>query len=153
MTERFGGSATDLLVHKALLCTQRTLHQVFAMHVQMKARLGGNVRALVSGGAPLAPHVEEWLKVAMCAPVVQGYGLTETCAASMIAMPNEWKQHGTVGPPLPVTEICLESVTEMKYDARGSPARGELLLRGPNNFQGYYKDQEKTVRVSAFCLS
>ena len=38
---------------------------------KVKARLGGNVRLICSGGAPLAPHVEEFLKVAMCAPVVQ----------------------------------------------------------------------------------
>jgi hypothetical protein len=39
--------------------------------LQVKQRLGGNVKLLVSGGAPLAPHVEDFLKVAMCAPVVQ----------------------------------------------------------------------------------
>jgi long-subunit acyl-CoA synthetase (AMP-forming) len=38
---------------------------------KVKQRLGGNVKLLVSGGAPLAPHVEDFLKVAMCAPVVQ----------------------------------------------------------------------------------
>lgn len=38
---------------------------------KVKQRLGGNVKLIVSGGAPLAPHVEEFLKVAMCAPVVQ----------------------------------------------------------------------------------
>jgi long-chain acyl-CoA synthetase len=43
------------------------------------------IKAVVSGGAPLAPHVEDFLRVVMCAPVVQGYGLTETCAASFIA--------------------------------------------------------------------
>lgn len=41
------------------------------MFLQVKQRLGGNVKLLVSGGAPLAPHVEDFLKVAMCAPVVQ----------------------------------------------------------------------------------
>lgn len=55
---------------------------------KVKERLGGKVQLIVSGGAPLAPHVEEFLKVTMCAPVVQGYGLTETCAASFIADPD-----------------------------------------------------------------
>lgn len=54
----------------------------------MKQRLGGRCRLVVSGGAPLAPHVEEFLKIAMCCPVVQGYGLTETCAGSNIAVPD-----------------------------------------------------------------
>ena len=56
---------------------------------KIKGRLGGRVRIIVTGGAPLAAHTEEFLKVAMCAPVVQGYGLTETCAASCIAWPDQ----------------------------------------------------------------
>jgi hypothetical protein len=112
---------------------------------QMKAALGGNVRIIVSGGAPLAPHVEEFLKVAMCAPVVQGYGLTESCAASFIAIPDNYAHQATVGGPQPVTTFALESVPEMKYDALAIPARGELLLKGGNLFQGYYKLPDKTV--------
>jgi len=56
---------------------------------KIKARLGGHVRFIVTGGAPLANHVEEFLKVCFCCPVVQGYGLTETCAASCIAVPDK----------------------------------------------------------------
>jgi hypothetical protein len=115
--------------------------------MQMKARLGGSVRVIVSGGAPLAPHVEEFLKVTMCAPVVQGYGLTESCAGSFIAVPDKISHAATVGPPLPHTEFCLESVPEMKYDALAKPARGELMIRGPSLFSGYYKMQDKTVRL------
>ncbi len=55
---------------------------------KIKERLGGRVKIIVSGGAPLAPHVEEFLKITMCAPVVQGYGLTETCAGSFISVPG-----------------------------------------------------------------
>ena len=56
---------------------------------KVKARLGGQVRLIVTGGAPLANHVEEFLKVCFCCPVVQGFGLTETCAASCIAVPDK----------------------------------------------------------------
>lgn len=112
------------------------------------------MRAIVSGGAPLAPHVEEFLKVVMCAPVVQGYGLTESCAASFIATPDDIKHAGTVGQAQPVTTFCLESVPEMKYDALANPPRGELLLKGTNNFSGYYKSDDKTVCIllSCFCM-
>lgn len=55
---------------------------------KIKLRLGGRVKLIVTGGAPLARHVEDFLKVTMCCPVVQGYGLTETCAASFIAVPD-----------------------------------------------------------------
>ena len=102
--------------------------------MQTKAALGGEVRIIVSGGAPLAPHIEDFLKVTLCSPVVQGYGLTETCAASFISIPDDKDSSGTVGPPQPVTTFCLESVPEMNYDALGTPARGELLMKGDNLF-------------------
>lgn len=80
---------------------------------QVKARLGGRVRVILTGGAPIPEHVNEFLRVAMCAPVVQGYGLTETCAASFISDPYDVGQVGTVGPPLPHTELRLEAVPDM----------------------------------------
>ena len=46
---------------------------------------------------------------------------------------------GTVGFPLPNVQLRLESVPEMNYDALGLPARGEVCLRGPTVFPGYYK--------------
>lgn len=55
---------------------------------KVKAKLGGRVRLVASGSAPLAPHVEKFLKTAMCAPCCQGYGLTETCGSSFIALPE-----------------------------------------------------------------
>ena len=57
---------------------------------KIAARLGGRIKLIISGGAPLAKHVEEFLRVTMCAAVVQGYGLTETCAGSFIALPQEY---------------------------------------------------------------
>ena len=60
---------------------------------KVKARLGGRVRLVASGSAPLATHVEEFLKTVMCAPVAQGYGLTETCGSSFIALPEPVSCH------------------------------------------------------------
>lgn len=109
---------------------------------KVKQALGGRVRFIVSGGAPLAPHVEDFCNVCM-APLLQGYGLTETTAASFIMLPTP-KMAYTVGPPLAATEFRLESVPELKYDAHGSPPKGEVCIRGPMVFAGYYKDPEKT---------
>lgn len=50
---------------------------------KVKQRLGGNVKLIVSGGAPLAPHVEEFLKVAMCSPVVQVRRSWAGCSATL----------------------------------------------------------------------
>ncbi|KAG2439883.1 hypothetical protein HYH02_010513 [Chlamydomonas schloesseri] len=115
---------------------------------KVAARLGGKIKAVVSGGAPLAPHVEDFLRVTMCAPVVQGYGLTETSAASFIASADVMAQAATVGPPTPLTEFRLESVPDMNCDALDAKQpKGEVLIRGAANFTGYYKAQDKTDEV------
>jgi long-chain acyl-CoA synthetase len=113
---------------------------------KVKARLGGRTRLVVSGSAPLAPKVEAFLRVAMCCPVLQGYGLTETCSSSFVAPPSA-DQAGRVGGPLPLLHMCLESVPDMGYDATATPPRGEVLIRGPTVFAGYYRDAEQTAAV------
>jgi long-chain acyl-CoA synthetase len=101
----------------------------------------------LAGGAPLAPHVEDFLRVALCCPVVQGYGLTETCAASFIAVPDTFEHASTVGPPLSVLSFRLEAVPEMNYDPNATPPRGEVCVKGPSVFSGYYKAEDKTAEV------
>jgi long-chain acyl-CoA synthetase len=109
---------------------------------KLKNLLGGRVRFIVSGGAPLPAHVEEFCTVCL-APVLQGYGLTESCAASFIMLPDPRMAY-TVGPPLCSTELRFESVPDLEYDALSSPPQGEILLRSPMLFSGYLKDEEKT---------
>lgn len=74
---------------------------------------------------------------------VQGYGLTETCGASFIALPRNGHS-GTVGPPLASLELRFEGSEELGYDPLAEPPRGEILVRGPALFQGYYRDDAKT---------
>ena len=111
---------------------------------KIKARLGGKVKLIMSGGAPLAPHVEKFLRTAMCCPVVQGYGLTETMAGSFVAVPDNMKFYKTVGIPVPSIEYRLEAVSELNYSPFSDPPRGEIIIRGNSVFDGYYKDKEKT---------
>ncbi len=63
--------------------------------------------------------------VSVCASP-QGYGLTETCAASFISFPFDWDQNNTVGPPMPHVKLRLEAVPEMGYDPTANPPRGEV---------------------------
>ncbi|KAL3818287.1 hypothetical protein ACJIZ3_004192 [Penstemon smallii] len=114
---------------------------------QVKQGLGGNVRFILSGAAPLASHVEEFLRVVSCSCVLQGYGLTETCAGTFVSIPDELNMLGTVGPPVPNVDVCLESVPEMGYDALSKTPRGELCLRGDVLFSGYYKREDLTKEV------
>ncbi|KAK6937241.1 AMP-dependent synthetase/ligase [Dillenia turbinata] len=111
---------------------------------KVKARLGGRVRLMVSGGAPLSSEIEEFLRVTCCAFVTQGYGLTETCGMTTLGYPDEMSMIGTVGPPSVYTELRLEEVPEMGYDPFGNPPCGEICVRGKTVFAGYHKNPELT---------
>ncbi|XP_009786376.1 long chain acyl-CoA synthetase 4-like [Nicotiana tabacum] len=114
---------------------------------KVKDGLGGKVRLILSGAAPLSSHVEAFLRVVACAHVLQGYGLTETCAGTFVSLPNQFDMLGTVGPPVPNVDVCLESVPEMEYDALSSTPRGEICVRGDTVFSGYYKREDLTKEV------
>ncbi|XP_008239039.1 PREDICTED: long chain acyl-CoA synthetase 4 [Prunus mume] len=114
---------------------------------KVKQGLGGRVRLILSGAAPLSTHVETFLRVVACAHVLQGYGLTETCAGTFVSLPNELSMLGTVGPPVPNVDVCLESVPEMGYDALSDTPRGEVCVKGNTLFSGYYKREDLTREV------
>ncbi|CAD6187589.1 unnamed protein product [Caenorhabditis auriculariae] len=105
--------------------------------------LGGNIRQILSGGAPLSPETQRFMNICFCCPVVQGYGLTETCGGGTLADFNDLST-GTVGPPLTCCEILLEEWKEAGYSPKNDPPQGEILIGGPNVAIGYYKNDEKT---------
>ncbi|CAL0316504.1 unnamed protein product [Lupinus luteus] len=111
---------------------------------KVKARLGGRVRLIISGGAALSPEVEEFLRVTSCAFVCQGYGLTETCGPTTLTFPDEMCMLGTVGATAVYNDVQLEEVSEMGYDPLGTPPCGEICIRGKTVFTEYYKNPELT---------
>ncbi|KAF7804949.1 long chain acyl-CoA synthetase 1 [Senna tora] len=111
---------------------------------KVKARLGGRVRLIISGGAPLSSEVEEFLRVTSCAFLCQGYGLTETCGAATLGFPDEMCMVGSVGAISVYNEVRLEEVADMGYDPLGSPPCGEICMRGKTLFTGYHKNPELT---------
>ncbi|XP_078430538.1 long-chain acyl-CoA synthetase 2 [Wolffia australiana] len=114
---------------------------------KIKQVLGGRTRILISGAAPLPEKVEEFLRVATCSVVIQGYGLTESCAGCFTSISNVFSMMGTVGVPATTVEARLESVPEMGYDAVSSTPRGEICLRGTTLFSGYHRRPDLTASV------
>ncbi|KAI8615949.1 hypothetical protein BC830DRAFT_242483 [Chytriomyces sp. MP71] len=111
---------------------------------KVKTLLGGRIRVVVSGSAPITADTLRFLKIAFCCPVIEGYGSTESAAGAAIGFRGD-HDPGHVGPPTSCNEVKLVSVPEMKYNATDKPfPRGEIWLRGHNVFGGYLKDEEKT---------
>ncbi|XP_005095160.2 long-chain-fatty-acid--CoA ligase 5 [Aplysia californica] len=108
---------------------------------KIQQRLGGRVRIVLSGSAPLSEDVMNFLRCALGCFVVEGYGQTEVCAAATMNFPGD-ASIGNVGPPLPGVHIKLLDVPEMDYYAKEN--MGEVCLKSDFVFTGYFKDPEKT---------
>lgn len=114
---------------------------------KIKDRLGGRVRLIVSGASPLSPDVLEFLKICFGGRIIEGYGMTET-TSPISSMDEGDNLNGHVGSPSPACEVKLVDVPEMNYTSDDKPyPRGEICIRGPIVFQGYYKDEEQTREV------
>ncbi|GLT28904.1 hypothetical protein SLA2020_038060 [Shorea laevis] len=114
---------------------------------KIREQLGGRVRFMASGASPLSPDVMDFLRVCFGCQVYEGYGMTETsCVISV--MDEDDKLSGHVGSPNPACETKLVDVPEMNYTSEDQPyPRGEICVRGPIVFQGYYKDEVQTREV------
>jgi len=114
---------------------------------KIRAILGGNVRVMITGSAPIAKEVMDFLKVAFSCPIIEGYGQTEVCGGATVTMaldPNA----GKVGGPVGAVKIRLRDVPEMGYTSRDIPnPRGEVQFFGPSNFKGYFRNPEKTAEA------
>jgi long-chain acyl-CoA synthetase len=111
---------------------------------KIKEKVGGKLRIIVSGGAPLNPDTQEFIRTVFGCKMLQGYGLTEVCGCSNITPVNELRT-GIVGPVVRSIEMKLIDVPEMNYYANDN--QGEVLFRGPSVTQGYYNNPEKTNEV------
>ncbi|KAH9512975.1 Long-chain-fatty-acid--CoA ligase 5 [Bulinus truncatus] len=103
--------------------------------------LGGNVRLITTGSAPISSTVLTFLRCIVGCPILEGYGQTENAAVSTLTILGD-PDPGHVGPPLPCNMVKLCDVPEMNYFSRDN--KGEICLKGPNIFAGYLKDEEKT---------
>jgi long-chain acyl-CoA synthetase len=103
-----------------------------------------SVRLVVSGGAPLADEVADAFQARFDRPIWQGYGLTETAPIVSSSLVGGEPRRGSIGLPLPGIEVRLVD-TEGEDALAGDP--GEVWVRGPNVFPGYWDDPEATALV------
>ena len=100
---------------------------------KLRNTFGGNVRFFISGGAPLSKDIAEFFHAAGI-HILEGYGLTESCAASFVNRPDAYK-FGTVGPALDGVEVHLDE------------ADGEILIKSRGVMRGYRNQPEATAEV------
>lgn len=104
-------------------------------------------RVMISGSAPLDPSMQTFLRICMSNYFGQGYGLTETYAATSVQLDGDYST-GNVGAVGVNSEVCLLDVPDMEYLSTDKPhPRGELLIRGPSVFKEYFKNPEETAKA------
>uniref|UniRef100_I3JS52 Arachidonate--CoA ligase n=1 Tax=Oreochromis niloticus TaxID=8128 RepID=I3JS52_ORENI len=111
---------------------------------RVQASLGGCVRLMTTGAAPISPVVLTFLRAALGCQLYEGYGQTECTAGCTVTMPGDWTA-GHVGAPLPCNTVKLVDVPEMNYLAENG--EGEVCVKGANVFQGYLNDPERTAET------
>jgi long-chain acyl-CoA synthetase len=120
-----GRSPSGLLAAELALADKLVLHKV-------RARFGGRIRYFISGSAALNSDVARWFD-AVGLLILEGYGLTETSAASFVNRPVAYA-FGSVGWPLPGTEVRIGP-------------DGEILLKGPGVMAGYHNLPEESAET------
>ncbi|MFN8160021.1 MAG: long-chain fatty acid--CoA ligase [Solirubrobacterales bacterium] len=99
---------------------------------KIRGLFGGRLREGVTGAAPINPEILRFFDAAGVL-VLEGWGMTETSTAATISTPEDFRM-GTIGKPFPGCEVRIAD-------------DGEILVRGPNVFQGYYKNPEATAET------
>ncbi|XP_071034354.1 long-chain-fatty-acid--CoA ligase 5 isoform X3 [Parasteatoda tepidariorum] len=110
---------------------------------KIQERLGGRAKLIFSSSAPVCKEVMQFFRCSMGCLVFEVYGLSEVGASVMTLMSED--KTGFVGAPLPCNHIKLVSIPELSYHAEDNV--GEICIRGPNVFKGYYKNANATKEV------
>ena len=112
---------------------------------KVAALLGGKVKLMCTGSAPIDKTVLDFIKICFSCPVQEGYGLTETATAGCVTHKKD-PVSGHVGGPAEAAKIRLKDLPEMEYLSSDKPyPRGEICMKGPSIFSGYFKRPDKTA--------
>ncbi|KAH6560181.1 hypothetical protein BASA60_000380 [Batrachochytrium salamandrivorans] len=127
----------------------QTTHMIWdpLVFAKIRAKLGGRVRWMLSGAAPISPDVVDFMRICFMCEFTEGYGQTETTGGASCTL-GEDISSGHIGVPMPHCEIKLVDVPDLNYSSEDKPSpRGEICIRGSCVFRGYYKAPEKTAEV------
>lgn len=117
---------------------------------KIKAILGGQVKIMVTGSAPISSGTLDFLQIVFCCNICQGFGMTETSAGSFLQLVSD-TTNGSCGGPVANVKFKVRSIPEMNHDATVDPKSGkiagELLVAGSSVMKGYFNNPEKTQEM------
>ncbi|KAI6176239.1 Arachidonate--CoA ligase [Aphelenchoides bicaudatus] len=111
---------------------------------KIRDSMGGRLKLMITGSAPCAENVLNFVRCAMGCTVVEGYGQTEAVACVSISLEGD-AVPGHVGVPSPCNAVKLVDVPELGYYSKDNA--GEICVRGANVFRGYFKNEAETKAV------
>ncbi len=141
-------SAASRIQRKAIALAMLPVYKVLNIVAQIilkkvKNNLGGKLRFAISGAGALPEHVAIFFR-SIGIPILDAYGMTETCGVSAAAeLP--WPRRGCVGKPLPGVQLQIRDDAGRVITRPGQ--KGVLWHKGPHIMRGYYKNEEKTNEV------
>jgi len=109
---------------------------------KVREKFNANWRFIISGSAPLSPELANEMKIIFGCPIIEGYGMTETTGVATVMQGDDVK-NGHVGGPVTNTMVKIVDVPELGY----TKGTGELCIKGPINFAGYFNDKENTEKI------
>ncbi|KAK9422667.1 hypothetical protein SUNI508_00530 [Seiridium unicorne] len=115
---------------------------------KIKEATGGRLKLCMNGGGPIAKDTQKFISMAI-APMISGYGLTETTAMGCLMNPQEWTSESLGAMPACI-DVKLVDFPDAGYYATNKPnPQGEVWIRGPSVMEEYYKNEKETAEAIA----
>ncbi|KAK3316086.1 hypothetical protein B0H66DRAFT_277189 [Apodospora peruviana] len=113
---------------------------------KVRTMTGGRLRFIVNGASGISSGTLHFMSMVV-APMISGYGLTETCGNGALGSPLQWTSGNAIGPIPAAIEMKLVSLPELNYSTDTVPPQGEILVRGGPVVKAYYENLEETEKA------